>query len=350
MIIEIPYPQPKAKTLPAIKPFPWPKILTPSLSDLFFLVMASWIFMSSPVGWHRVLLDADTWLHTRIGQIIISTGAVPHQDPFAFSKVAQPWYAFEWLSEVVLATVYQFAGLKGLSLLAATLILLYLTTLLKYTLWKGANGVFALLVILLTATGTSIHYHARPHLFTLLFLCVTLWILDHNRRKMSDESKPFGRNLVWLLIPLTVLWANLHGGFFIFFALLGLRVIGCAAEAYFYADLRTSRRNEAIQLTLLGIACTVASLLNPYGYHLHEHILETLRSPWIVANVSEFQSPKFRSEEMYNILVLLFAGLAIISSLLRKRNLTDPLAILFLAYCSLTSVRHTTIFLSLIHI
>lgn len=301
--------------------------------------------MVSPVGWSSVLLDADTWLHTRIGQIILSSGTVPHQDLFAFSKVAQPWYAFEWLSEVVLAGVYQFSGLKGISLLAAGLITLYFTVLLKHTVWKGSNGMIALITTLVAATGTSIHFHARPHLFTLLFLSTSLWILDNNRRLHTDETKPSGRYILWALVPLTALWANLHGGFFIFFALLGLRVLGCAAESFFYPDLRLARRNEAIQLTLLGLACTAASLLNPYGYHLHEHILETLKSPWILANAREFQSPSFRSEEMYNFMVLLFAGLAIVSSLLRKRNLVDPLSILFLAYCSLTSVRHSTIFL-----
>lgn len=312
--------------------------------------MIVWLFIVSPVGWYRTLFDADTWFHTRIGQIILSNSAVPHNDLFSFSKVAQPWYAFEWLSEVILASVYQFAGLKGISFLAGLLITLYLTVLLKFSLWKGANGAIALVVTLITATGTSIHYHARPHLFTLLLLCTALWILDYNRRihigdVNSGETKPIGRYLIWALIPLTILWANLHGGFFIFFALLGLRTAACAAEALFYPSLRQVRRNEAIQLTILGILCTAASLVNPYGFHLHQHILETLKSPWILANVSEFQSPKFGSEEMSNVMILLFAGLAVVSSLLRKRNLVDPLIILFLAYCSLISARHLTIFM-----
>ncbi len=334
MTTEIPYPSAIFKT---------PSILRPSLSDLFFLVMLVWLFAVSPVGWSRTLLDADTWLHTRIGEIILSTGSVPHQDLFAFSKVGEPWYAFEWLSEVILATVYRMSGLKGISALAAVLITLYLTLLLKHSIAKGANGMVALVITLVAATASSIHFHARPHLFTLLFLTGALWIVDRNRGFFSESKPSVGRYAIWTLVPVAALWANLHGGFFMFLALLAVRVIGCAAEAFCYPDLRGVRRSEAIQLTTAGIAVTAATLLNPYGYHLHEHIFETLKSPWIVSTVSEFQSPRFRSEEMLFGMLMIFAGLAIISSLVRKRNLVDSLSILFLSYCSLTSVRHIPI-------
>jgi hypothetical protein len=322
---------------PALAAPTWAKrLLSPSLSDLFFLFITAWMFLVSPLGWQRLLLDADTALHLRIGQYILSTGSVPRQDLFAFSKPAEAWYAFEWLSETVFAAVFNLVGFKGIALLAGMLIALYITLLLKYTVWKGANGMIALVLILVAATATSIHFHARPHLFTLLLLAAAIWVMDYNRRK--------GGWLIWALAPLTILWANLHGGFFIFLALLGLRAVGCGAEAWFWPQLRQARRQEAIQLIGVGAACALASLVNPYGIHLHGHILETLNSAWIKDNVSEFKSPAFRSEEMFDFMVLFFAGLASITSLVRKKSLVEPLWILFLAYCSLVSVRHTTIF------
>ncbi|HUS05849.1 MAG TPA: hypothetical protein VMZ52_06125, partial [Bryobacteraceae bacterium] len=199
---------------------PWARLFSPSLSDLFFLFITAWLFLVSPLGWQRLLLDADTALHTRIGQYILSTGTVPHQDLFAFSKTPSAWYAFEWLSETAFAWLYGLAGWKGITLLAGALIALYLTVLLKYAVWKGANGLAAVMVTLMTATATAIHYHARPHLFTLLLLACAVWLLDYNRRH--------GGRLIWLLVPLTALWANLHGGFFIFLVLLALRTAACA--------------------------------------------------------------------------------------------------------------------------
>jgi hypothetical protein len=173
-------------------------------------------------------------------------------------------------------------------------------------------------------------------LFTLLFLTGAIWILEHNRRA--------GGRLVWTLVPLTALWANLHGGFVIFLVLLALCCAGCAAEAWLWPQPSQKRLKEAKQLAKVGLACVLASLVNPYGIYLHLHIFDTLRSPWIMTNVMEFMSPNFRSEEMYYFMILLFAGLFSVVALVRTQHLVEPLWILFLAYASLTSVRHATIF------
>ena len=303
------------------------RLAKPSLSDFFYLFFTVWMFLTSPVGWERLLLDADASLHTRIGQYILATGAVPHQDLFAYTKPGEEWFAFEWLSEAIFGFVFNWASYKGLTLLAGTLISLYVTFQLKYTVWRGSDGLIALLVMLVAATATSIHFFARPHLFTLLLLAIAMATLEYNRRN--------GGRLVWLLVPMTALWVNLHGGFAVFLVLLGIRAIGCVAEG---------RRPEAWQLTLVGMACGLASLANPYGIALHLHILETLRNPWITANVTEFLSPKFRGEESMHFMALLFAGLACMVPLVRKRRVGDALSILFLAYTSLVSVRHLTIY------
>jgi hypothetical protein len=315
----------------------WTKLLQPSLSDLFFLFITVWMFLASPKGWQRLLQDADTTLHIRIGQQILSSGSIPTTDWFSFSKPGGTWYAFEWLSEVVLALAYNLASFKGVALLAGMLIALYLTLMLKYAIWRGANGMIALIVALIAATASTIHFHARPHLFTLLLLTVSIWALEYNRRA--------GGRLIWTLVPLTALWANLHGGFVIFLVLLALRCAGCAGEAWLWPQPSHERLNEAKQLAKVGLACVLASLVNPYGIYLHLHIFDTLRSTWIMANVQEFMSPAFRSEQMYYFMILLFAGLFSVVSLIQTRRLVEPLWILFLAYASLTSVRHAPIFM-----
>src|SRR5262245_1071162 len=111
---------------------PW-KRLVPSLSDLFFLLLVTWLFLASPLGWDRLLLDADTALHTRIGQYILETHSVPKQDLFSYSKPGEAWYAFEWLSEVAYAAAFQWSSFKGLAFLGGMLIALYITVLLKYS-------------------------------------------------------------------------------------------------------------------------------------------------------------------------------------------------------------------------
>jgi hypothetical protein len=315
----------------------WSRFLFPSMSDLFYVFLTLWMFLANPLGWQRLLQDADTTLHIRIGQQILSSGSIPTTDPFSFSKPGQTWYAFEWLSEVVLGGAYNLLGFKGVVLLAGTAIALYLTLLLKYALWRGANGMIALLLVLISATASTIHFHARPHVFTLLLLTIAVWILEKNTRT--------GGHLVWTLVPLTALWANLHGGFVIFLVLLVLRCAGCAGEAYFWPELSPERGREARQLAKVTLACSLASLVNPYGIRLHLHIFHTLNSTWIRTNISEFMSPAFRSEEMYYFMLLLFAGLFCVVSLVQSKHLVEPIWIVFLAYASLTSARHAPIFL-----
>src|SRR5580704_19209141 len=88
----------------------WTDVLLPSLSDLFFLFITVWAFLSSPIGWQRLLKDADTTLHIRIGQQILSSGSIPSIDAFSFSKPGGAWFAFEWLSEVIFAAAYNLTG------------------------------------------------------------------------------------------------------------------------------------------------------------------------------------------------------------------------------------------------
>jgi hypothetical protein len=311
--------------------------LTPSLSDLFFAFFITWIFVVNPLGGNFVLQDADTALHTRIGQYILANRAVPAHDLFSFSMPGGTWYAFEWLAETAFGWMFNAMGLKGIVLLAGVLIALYLTLLLKYMLWRGANGLVAMVVMMLAVNASSVHFHARPHLFTLLFLAIGIWILENNRRH--------GGALIWALVPLAAVWANTHGGFVMFFALLALRIAGCLAESRLWPEDGVRRRREAIQLSAVGAACVVASFANPYGIRLHAHIVHILSSPWLISNVSEFMSPSFRSEPLYEFMVLLFAGLACVAALVRKRAIVEPLWIVFLAYCSLTSARHIPIYI-----
>jgi hypothetical protein len=329
----IPCPQPPvAKALPASR-FSG---LLPSLCDLFFFAVIGWTFLMGGRGFETLLMDGDAGLHIRIGEWILAHGSVPKVDMFGYSRVGETWYAFEWLSEVIFASLHAAWGLKGVVFLCAALIAGYMTLLLRFTIWHGATGLISLALALVASSITAIHYHARPHLFTLVILCGALWLLFRDREKATAW--------LWSLIPATILWTNLHGGFFIFFVVIGILVTASAAEGYLFAELRDTRYAQAKRYTLLGAGCVLASIVNPYGLHLHEHIRETLSSKWIMNFVDEFKSPQFRGENMLLYLGLLFLGLICVPLLAARRRLFEPLLILFFAYASLISVRHVTLY------
>jgi hypothetical protein len=301
---------------------------SPSLADFLFVSLIVWLFLAGPNGWLALLSDGDTGWHIRVGDWIREHGTVPRTDLFSFSKPGAPWFAWEWLAELLFSYLHSLAGLKGVVLFCGMLIPAYLLILFRHMLWRGSTTLLGLAMILLISGSSAIHYLARPHLFTLLFLSISLWVLD------ADLLRPSRR--IWWLVPLTLLWANLHGGFLALVACLG----AVAAGQLLSRNLPLARRYSA-----LAAACLAVSVVNPYGIELHLHIAQYLRSDWIKNVVDEFQSPRFRSESMFYYEILLLAGAAACVGLARKGKWGDVLLILLWAHLSLGAVRHVPVFL-----
>src|SRR5580704_6146139 len=191
----------------------WYGILMPSIADLFFAAVIVWLFVAGAYGWQSLLLDGDVGAHIRIGDHILATHSAPTHDFLAFSRPGQKWYASEWLTEVIFSLLHSQAGLKGVVLFSGVVIAGTFTILLLHTLWRGANIVIALSVVLMAVNASSIHFHARPHIFTLLFVAIAAWLIEADRRRRTGA--------LWLLMPIAAVWTNLHGGFLVLFALLG---------------------------------------------------------------------------------------------------------------------------------
>jgi len=308
----------------------WARLAIPSLSDLFFLAILGWVFMSSgSAGWQGLLVDGDVGWHIRTGQWILDHHAVPHHDLYSFSKPDAPWYAWEWLTDVIDGSLDRLAGLKAIVLMAGVVIALFSTSLIRRMVWRGSHLFVAMIVSLLGVGAASIHFLARPHIFTLLLLSISVWIVE------SDRERPSKR--IWLLVPMTAVWTNLHGGFLALIALLGVACIGFALER---------KWSSAMRYAWLTAACGAASLVNPYGYRLHQHVLEYLRSDWIRNVIQEFQSPSFRNENMMQFEALLFGGLMIAALLFKRGRVVEGLWIVFFANMSLSSVRHVPVFVT----
>ncbi len=307
-------------------------LLVPSTLDWFFIFLVLWLFVLVEPGWNRLLDDGDTGWHIRVGEMILSSGSVPTTDPFSFSKPKAEWFAWEWLSEVVLAELHGWLGLKGVVWFAGVLIAAFAVLLLRYTLWLGADPLVALLTTLLAVGAASVHYLARPHLFTMLLLVVSLWIIGRDLRRPGRA--------VWALVPMAALWANLHGGFLVLLFCLG----SVGGVAFLEAALRRSERRTRLaqggRYAALTAACAAATLVNPYGWELHRHILSYLSSDWIKMSIAEFQSPSFRAENVLQFEILLISGLLVAGRLLWERRYVDALWIAAWAHFSLQSARH----------
>lgn len=306
----------------------------PSLAEVVFVSVLGWLFFAGS-GTTALLADGDTGWHVRTGEYILANHSFPKQDLFSFSRAGQPWFAWEWLSDVIFALLHKAAGLAGVVLLGGVLIAATSAALFRYIVWRGSNVLVAIFLMLIASSASTIHWLARPHLFTYFLFTLTLWLLEADRRRPTR----------WLfaLVGACVLWTNLHGGFMALLATLGLYLAGSVIETVCgptdSRDWSRAKRYGAV----LGLA-SAATLVNPYTYHLHQHIFQYLRSSFILEHVMEFRSPNFRSEGMRYFEVLLLAGLATVPALIRRRDISSALLILFWAHASLLSARHVLLY------
>jgi hypothetical protein len=302
------------------------RLLVPSYADWLFVALLVWLFAAGS-GWELLLADGDTGWHIRTGEYILAHHAVPHTDLFSFSRPGAEWYAWEWLSDVLFAVAHRWGGLKGVVLVAGAAIAAFLTVLFRHMLARGANLFLALAACLVAAGASSIHFLARPHVFTLPLFTVSLWMLGRDRRTPGRA--------VWLLVPLTALWANLHAGFVALLASIAILAGAAAAQRQW---------RLASRYGVLTGACLAASLANPYGIGLHRHILSYLQSGWIRQAVDEFQSPVFRSENSLHFEILLFAGLMAVVSLVRRGRAGEALLTVAWAHAALVSARNVPLY------
>ncbi|HTS31094.1 MAG TPA: hypothetical protein VMH81_34720 [Bryobacteraceae bacterium] len=301
-------------------------LLKPSLVDLFFAALLLAAF-SRPQSWQGLLADGDTGWHIRTGEYILQSGHVPRVDPFSFSRSGQPWFAWEWLADVCLAALHRWHGLAAVAAFSAVILCLSAVALLCWLLRRGVGLWIAVGVALATFSESSIHALARPHIFSLIFITIGLWLLDEDRSRAGPR--------LWLLVPVSALWANLHAGFAAWIAILGLLVAISALEGRWFCFRRYS---------LLAVLCAGATLLNPYGWRLHEHIVRYLGSSWILDHVQEFQSPRFRSENMVVFGVMLLAGVSLASRPFARKQWFEGTLVLVWAFAALRSARHIPIY------
>jgi hypothetical protein len=232
------------------------------------------------------------------------------------------------LTGVVYALLNRWAGLKGIVLLSGAVIALTSTLLVRDMVLRGANGLVAMLLALVASNAMSIHFHARPHLFTLLFLAAAHYLIAR------DLERPSWR--IWLLPPLMVVWVNMHSGFPVLVATLGLLTAG-------FGIRRDWARVQ--RYGVLAAVCAALTLVNPNGLELHRHISRFLNNQWTLEHVHEYQSPVFRSEAMYYFMAILFGGLISARGLLGRGEWHAVLWLLFFGAGSLVSARHVPIFI-----
>jgi hypothetical protein len=316
----------------------WARWLVPSVGDLLFVVLLGLLAITTLSV--RLLGDAGIGWHIRTGQLILATHAVPRVDPFSAGMAGQPWFAWEWLYDVLAGWLESVAGLNGVVLLTALIIAGVFSWTFRLMLWRGTNVFAALILLLLAAAAAMIHFQARPHVASWLFTVAWFWVLE-------SSEKDHHTRLLWLLPPLMLLWVNVHGGFLVGFVLLAIYWFGTAWQWWKLKEdrfddalwkIRTGQRVRA--LTVTGILSAVATLVNPYGFQLHVHIYRYLSNRFLMDHIDEFQSPNFHYVAQKCFAGLLLLTLVALAAKRREVGASQGLVVLFAVYSGLYASRN----------
>lgn len=312
--------------------------LLPSLTDVAFLMPLAFVFLRMG-GASGMLGDGDTGWHVRTGEWILANRRVPSQDIFSYTKAGQPWFAWEWLWDLTFGWLHQHGGMAAVIL--ASLLVVCSTSVVVFRLVRRQCGsaLVAIAIMFLVTGGSAIHWLARPHLFTLLFAAIFYSLLE---RAYAGEVR-----LLWWLPALTVIWTNLHGGFFVGLILLGAYAGGELLRAVLEPteEARKQAVGRARPYVAAGFACALATFINPYFYHLHAHIISFLSDSYQYKNIVEYQSFNFHHPVTVFFEPMLILGFAAAVWCVARRDYTHALLIAGWAHLALVAVRNTPIFM-----
>lgn len=274
--------------------------------------------------------DYDVWFHLKAGGYILKTGAINHLDPFSYTTTDLPWPVHSWLAAVAYYLAYSVSGIGGLILFNAALItasffIIYLTM----RLFTDDNEafIFGAAVLIIAAFAIRFRMWVRPHVFEFLFISLSIYILNLYKTK--------GRNRLYLLPVIQMLWANTHGSHVLGLIIPSIYLAGGVAQNIIFKDPATAPiSRHSFYLTITIAANTLMTLVNPDGYHTLISSFSIL-SPYM-QNINEFQPLQlhhfwgFELRYTWGFLVILILGVAGFIYNYKRSDVTDLL--LFAAF------------------
>lgn len=232
--------------------------------------------------------DPDLWGHIRFGQLMITHGGLPPHDIYSYSAFGRPWHDHEWFSEFLLALIYNHFGIIGLKLFKFACAGITMTLLALGAAETGASINVQLVVLTIAGIGLAPMVQFRPQLFDFMCLSGLLLLMARDRYRGSAP--------LWIALPIMVLWANAHGGFFV-----GLAALAVYAAVVGMEDLAAGRGlRRAGWLGSLTVVAVLATLVTPFGLGLWGAVAHSMRNPLTRAVISEWQPLLFKIAEEWH--------------------------------------------------
>jgi len=200
--------------------------------------------------------NVDLWWHLATGKYIVENRALPQADPFSYTTHGEKSILLTgyWLAQVIFYEAYKFSGPKGIVILRAMAITLFLLFVYLTMRKRRIPYPFSLFFLLVLFWYSLIIEGERPQVFTILFFALVYFLLEDFRITGSKRA---------YCIPFIVLiLANMHPGYIVCILLVSLYLFG---EGLRLLLKRADSRDAFKTLLVLWVATLVLSSINPNG-------------------------------------------------------------------------------------
>ncbi|HVM57587.1 MAG TPA: hypothetical protein VMT74_09000 [Gaiellaceae bacterium] len=269
-------------------------------------------------------MGADARWLAAMGASMLRAGAIPHAVPYAAAPSAG-WHDAPALGQLVFHWLETLAGDRGLIVAQVAAVGVALAALaldLGNARVRDGSGAAVLLATFLALPAAFLV--VRAELFSLALFPVLLLLVRSDDRRRSHR--------IWLVVPLLVLWANLHGG-----VLVGLFVLAV------YLLLRRLRRAPAESTAVLALS-GIAVLATPQLLGSVDYYTGVLRGP-VVSEGYGLWGPLTIDQPLDLLLVAIAIPLVILA--LRSRPATWELLVLALLIAGSVEARRDGLWLLL---
>ncbi|MDA8105311.1 MAG: tetratricopeptide repeat protein [Nitrospiraceae bacterium] len=294
------------------------------------------------------LWDYDFWFHAATGKYIVSHGHPPDKDPFSFTSglpenknLLPRWEHFVLgqyvLSQPIFYEVFDHAGPEGMIVLRSLLLVLTLAIVYRRMVRSGASFPVSVIFLFLLFVVLSIASGERPVLFSFFFMSLLVSLLE-------DFKDGSGKKILWI-VPVMLVWANMHGGFIIGDITLIVYMTGEGIKMLRDRSSLTKKEGKIFFITT-GAAVLVSSI-NPSGWGAF--IVSFFPNYKILfENTQEWQSPSYflmnkiwdySNFRVYDYAVLLVAFPIILAARNRKLDLNHVMLLSGMAIMGARSLR-----------
>ncbi|MDE2142877.1 MAG: hypothetical protein KGJ84_10740 [Elusimicrobia bacterium] len=262
----------------------------------------------------RKLPDPDLPWHLAVGRAVLSTHSFLPGDAFSFTFPGK-YVPYEYLSDVVLYMAHRVSPSLGLH------VLLLLCVLVLLRLMRSPDDresfVFGGFVLALSLIALGPWLLVRPATLGFPILAGEMFLIERHR-KSGD------RRFIFALIPLQILWANVHG-----FAIIGAGIIALYAIVSAEKDRR------------IAAAAVVATCLCSFGPGI---FLGPLRIADHSRFLTEWTPASYDLLIHYDPAVLALMGLSVAAAV-RSRDIFSRVLIGIFMAASLLRFRLTPVFI-----